>query len=99
MEKVKDCDSLTAVSAMLCDLQLFCLSHIIYCTYKDCFKQDFTILQLHNVLQWVGPIEDKEEEFDSIDTNGGGQILFNEFIDWALARDLDIEDDVEPEEE
>ena len=39
-----------------------------------------------------------EGEFDSIDTNGGGQILFNEFIDWALSRDLDIEDDVEPED-
>ena len=57
------------------------------------------ILQLHNVLQWVGPIEDMEEEFDSIDTNGGGQILFNEFIDWALAKDLDIEDDIEPEDD
>ena len=49
-------------------------------------------------FQWVGPVEDMEGEFDSIDTNGGGQILFNEFIDWALSRDLDIEDDVEPED-
>ena len=40
-----------------------------------------------------------EGEFDSIDTNSGGQILFNEFIDWALSRDLDIEDDIEPEED
>ena len=47
----------------------------------------------------VGPVEDMEGEFDSIDTNGGGQILFNEFIDWALSRDLDIEDDIEPEED
>ena len=49
--------------------------------------------------QWVGPIEDTDAEFDAIDTNGGGQILFNEFIDWALAKHLDIEDDVEPEED
>ena len=51
------------------------------------------------ILQWVGPIEDLEAEFDFIDTNGGGQVLFNEFIDWALAKDLDIEDDVEPEDD
>ena len=44
-------------------------------------------------------MEDVEAEFDLIDTNKGGQILFNEFIDWALSKDLDIEDDIEPEEE
>ena len=38
-------------------------------------------------------------EFDKIDKNGGGQILFSEFVDWALEKDLDIEDDVEPEAE
>jgi hypothetical protein len=27
------------------------------------------------------------------DKNGGGQILFSEFIDWALAKNLDIEKD------
>ena len=27
------------------------------------------------------------------------QILFDEFIDWALSRDLDIDDDKEPEED
>ncbi len=26
------------------------------------------------------------------DKNGGGQILFSEFIDWALARHLHVED-------
>ena len=49
-------------------------------------------------LQWVGPIEDLEAEFAKIDKNGGGQILFGEFVDWALEKDLDIEDDVEPED-
>merc|ERR1712025_1445730 len=62
-------------------------------------KEEFTSDALKCAMEkWVGPIEDMEGEFDSIDTNGGGQILFNEFIDWALARDLDIEDDVEPED-
>merc|ERR1719225_420656 len=62
-------------------------------------KEEFTSDALKGAMEkWVGPVEDMEGEFDSIDTNGGGQILFNEFIDWALARDLDIEDDVEPED-
>ena len=37
-------------------------------------------------LQWIGGVEDLEAEFDSIDVNGGGQILFSEFIDWALSK-------------
>ena len=45
----------------------------------------------------MGPVEDMGAEFDKIDKNGGGQILFGEFVDWALEKDLDIEDDVEPE--
>ena len=32
-------------------------------------------------------------EFESIDKNGGGQILFAEFVDWALSKNLDLEDD------
>ena len=56
--------------------------------------------RLHWVnMQWVGPVEDMGAEFDKIDKNGGGQILFSEFVDWALEKDLDIEDDVEPEAE
>ena len=47
------------------------------------------------VFQWVGPVEDMSEEFDKIDKNGGGQILFSEFVDWALEKNLDIEDDID----
>ena len=32
-------------------------------------------------------------EFAKIDKNGGGQILFDEFVDWAASKNLDIEDD------
>ena len=42
---------------------------------------------------WVGPIADMAAEFDAIDKNGGGQILFDEFVDWATSKNLDIEDD------
>ena len=48
-------------------------------------------LNHESYLQWVGPVEDMEAEFDKIDKNGGGQILFSEFVDWALEKDLDIE--------
>merc|ERR1712183_717733 len=61
-------------------------------------KEEFTSDKIKaSVEKWVGPIEDLEAKFDSIDTNSGGQILFSEFVDWALEKNLDIEDDVEVE--
>eukprot|EP00116_Pleurobrachia_bachei_P012924 sb/3473186/ len=44
---------------------------------------------------WVGPVEDMEAEFAKIDANGGGQILFDEFCDWAIGKALDLDDDEE----
>ena len=41
----------------------------------------------------MGPISDIDAEFDLINKDGGDEILFAEFIDWALGKDLDIEDD------
>merc|ERR1712079_392556 len=63
-------------------------------------KEEFTSLKMKETIEkWVGPVEDMGAEFDKIDKNGGGQILFGEFVDWALEKDLDIEDDVEPQAE
>jgi len=57
-------------------------------------KEEFTASAVKDSLEkWVGPIDDLEAEFDKIDVNGGGQILFSEFVDWALEKNLDIEDD------
>merc|ERR1711893_370762 len=40
-------------------------------------KEEFTKEEMKSVIEkWVGPIEDMEEEFNKIDKNGGGQILF-----------------------
>merc|ERR1739838_246169 len=62
-------------------------------------KEEFTAPGMKATLEkWVGPLDDLEAEFDKIDTNGGGQILYSEFMAWALAKDLDIEDDIEPED-
>ena len=45
------------------------------------------------IEKWVGPMEDPAAEFAQIDTNGGGQILFDEFCDWSASKDLDLDDD------
>lgn len=34
-----------------------------------------------------------DEEFHRIDANHGGEVLFDEFADWAIARKLDLDDD------
>ena len=44
------------------------------------------------IEKWVGKI-DPEEEFCKIDTNGLGKVLFEEFIEWAIKKNLDLEDD------
>jgi hypothetical protein len=44
---------------------------------------------------WGVKIDDAEKTFQAIDTNGGGQILFDEFSDWAIKKGLDLEDDDE----
>ena len=49
------------------------------------------------IMQWVGPIDDMEEEFHNIDVNGGGEILFDEFVEWAITKNLDLEDDDDDE--
>lgn len=44
------------------------------------------------VEKWVGKF-DVEAEFKAIDKNNGGFILFDEFCDWAIKKNLDLEDD------
>jgi len=59
-------------------------------------KEEFCSDKIKESIEtWVGKIEDMEAEFDTIDTNAGGQILFTEFVDWALEKNLDIEDDAD----
>ena len=42
---------------------------------------------------WVGEIGDMEAEFKAIDKDGSGTIAFDEFCDWAIMKNLDLEDD------
>ena len=48
---------------------------------------------LPKLQKWVGDIADPKAEFAKIDKNGGGQILFDEFVAWASTRNLDLDDD------
>jgi len=45
------------------------------------------------LAKWGVEITDAEKSFKEIDTNGGGQVLFDEFVGWALSKNLDLEDD------
>merc|ERR1712202_112333 len=59
-------------------------------------KEEFLSEDVKQSIEtWVGPIDDMEAEFAKIDANGGGQILFSEFVVWALEKNLDIEDDID----
>ncbi len=62
-------------------------------------KEEFCADNVKPVVEkWTAEsIENMEEEFDKIDENGGGQILFAEFVKWALDKNLDIEDDLDDE--
>ena len=48
---------------------------------------------LPRIEAWGLKIDNPEAEFKAIDKNGGGIILFDEFADWALRKQLDLEDD------
>lgn len=60
-------------------------------------EDEFT-RSLGKLEQWGVPkIEDPAAAFSSIDTNGGGLILFEEFADWASAQHLSIQSEFEDE--
>jgi len=42
---------------------------------------------------WGVTVTNPASEFKSIDKNGGGFVLFDEFCDWAIPKALDVEDD------
>ena len=43
--------------------------------------------------KWKIDITDPSAAFNQIDTNHGGMILFDEFCQWAIKKNLDLEDD------
>lgn len=45
------------------------------------------------LTKWGVNVTDADATFREIDKNGGGQILFDEFVAWATKKGLDLEDD------
>mmetsp|Transcript_40251 Transcript_40251/g.33988 ORF Transcript_40251/g.33988 Transcript_40251/m.33988 type:complete len:109 (+) Transcript_40251:826-1152(+) len=45
------------------------------------------------LAKWGVEVLDAEASFNEIDLNGGGVVLFDEFVDWAMSKNLDLEDD------
>jgi Ca2+-binding EF-hand superfamily protein len=54
---------------------------------------DEFLAALPKIQSWGVKVSNPEAEFKAIDKNGGGIILFDEFADWALKKQLDLEDD------
>ena len=44
-------------------------------------------------------MKDPKQTWKEVDRNGGGKILFNEFCDWAIRKNLDLEDDDNDDED
>ncbi len=43
--------------------------------------------------KWGVNIKDPKSEFKSIDKNGGGVVLFDEFSHYCITKSLDLEND------
>ena len=49
--------------------------------------------------RWVGKLADPEAEFKKIDVDHGGRISYDEFCDWSIAKNLDLDSIVDDDEE
>jgi len=54
-------------------------------------EYDEFLAGLELIKKWGVQIDDPKKEFGIIDDNGGGYILFDEFCEWALAKNLDYD--------
>ena len=51
-------------------------------------------IQAKHVLEkWGIDMSQPEKQWKEADRDGGGQILFNEFVAWAIKKNLDLDDD------
>lgn len=49
------------------------------------------------IAKWGIKIQNPDLTFKQIDKDGGGMILFNEFCQWAIKQNLDLDDDDDAE--
>lgn len=51
-----------------------------------------------NTLErWGIDMSAPEEVWNEVNSNGGSMVLFDEFCEWAVSKNLDIEDDDDDE--
>jgi hypothetical protein len=43
--------------------------------------------------QWKIDVRDIKAQWKKCDRNGGGMVLFDEFCNWAISQNLDLDDD------
>ena len=71
--------------------------YVMFCRVdtSDDFKLDLKEFKKAKptLEKWGVKIGDPEAEFKKIDTNGGGSIMFEEFCEYAIKKNLDLEDD------
>jgi Ca2+-binding EF-hand superfamily protein len=71
--------------------------YVMFCRIDS--SQDFKISinefkkAIPTLEKWGIKINDPESEFNKIDINNGGVIMFDEFCTYAIKKNLDLEDD------
>ena len=46
-----------------------------------------------NLKKWGIDMSNPKQQWQQLDADGKGMALFNEFAEWAIAKNLDLEDD------
>ena len=71
--------------------------YVMFCRAdtSDDFKVDVNEFKkaIPTLKKWGVKIEDPVAEFKKIDKNGSGNIMFEEFCEYAIQKNLDLEDD------
>ena len=71
--------------------------YIMFCRIdtSDDFKVDINEFKkaVPTLAKWGVKITDPQAEFKKIDTNNSGSIMFDEFCEYAIKKNLDLEDD------
>ena len=71
--------------------------YVMFCRVNESDNFKISLDEFKKALKklnvWGAKIENPEAEFKKIDKNGGGVIMFAEFCEYAIHKDLDLEDD------
>ena len=49
--------------------------------------------------EWGIDMSDPQAQWAKCDTNGGGFVLYDEFVQWAIQENLDVQEDDDDDEE